>query len=67
MIRSLARRGLRKGLVEGSRPWLVVGIVASGVVVLRRLSDQPPERVWTEPLAPGDRVVVRVLPGSEDG
>lgn len=60
MLSFLVRRGLRRGLIDGSRPWLIVGVGAGVVALLRRLTAEPPETVWREPLQPGDGVLIRV-------
>ncbi|MBI2168571.1 MAG: hypothetical protein HYU28_03595 [Actinobacteria bacterium] len=60
MLGTLVRRGLRKGIVEGSRPWLAVGVAAGLVAIVRRVTSQPPETVWRAPLKPGEGVLISV-------
>ena len=52
------RQGFRRGVLQGSRPWLVVGGVAVGMKVLRKLSGSEPEVVYSEKLAPGESLVI---------
>lgn len=58
----LIRIGVRKGVFEASRPWLITGGVAVGIRLLQRVARQGPDTVYSEDLAPGEAVVVRVLP-----
>lgn len=60
MLASLVRRGLRKGIFEGSRPWMAVGIAAGLVALVRRITAEPPETVWRDQLRPGEGVLIRV-------
>ena len=56
----LSRTGLRRGLLEGSRGWLYVGLAASTVRVLRRVLAEP-EVVERFELAPGEAVEIRTV------
>lgn len=58
MFSRLMRAGLRKGLLEGSRPWLVVGIAAGSVRILRRLVSNEEQVVLREELPPGATLVI---------
>jgi hypothetical protein len=58
MLRFLLRQGFRRGVLQGSRPWLVVGGAALGLRVLRTLSGGRPETVYSEKLAPGETLVI---------
>lgn len=58
MLAFLLRRGFRLGVLGGSRRWLVIGGVALGVRVLRKLSGQEPEVVYSEKLGPGESLVI---------
>lgn len=58
MIRLLLRAGLRRGLLGGSGPWLVVGGAALAVRVVQRLSGSIPEAVYTGALKPGEALVI---------
>lgn len=58
----VARTGLRKGLLEGSRGWLVAGLGAGALAVARRVVSNHPEVVYRSELKPGEGLVVRTLP-----
>ncbi len=58
MLSRLARAGLRRGILDGSRPWLVIGTAAVGARLLRRLSQRDPEVVLCEELKPGQTIVI---------
>ena len=57
MIASLLRRltsdGLRKG-ISGSTPWLLVGIVAGGIRILRHLARDDEEILYRTAVKAGD-------------
>jgi hypothetical protein len=57
----LARTGLRKGVFEGSRPWLYTGVAALAVRMLARFREKD-QTVFSGELKPGQRLDVRVLP-----
>lgn len=61
ILRRLVGTGLRRGL-GGSRAWMVVGISAAGVRVLRRLASPKPEVLYRTLLRPGDRIEVVTRP-----
>jgi len=52
---------VRKGLIGGSKPWLILGAVAGGVRLLGRMAAREPEVVYCEKLEPGQRVVISHL------
>lgn len=58
MFRHLARTGLRKGLLEGSRTWLTIGVIAGGVRLLRRMTRNDPEVLMCEELPDGAVLVI---------
>ena len=58
MLAFVLRQAFRKGLMGGSRRWLLVGGVAVGVKVLRKLSGSEPEVVYSEALGPGESLVI---------
>lgn len=58
MLRFLIRNGVRKGLLGGSRPWLVLGGAAMVLRVVRKLGGSEPEVVFCDELKPGEAVVV---------
>jgi hypothetical protein len=53
-LRLLSRTGLRRGL-SGSRPWVVVGVAATGARLLRNLAREQPEVLYRTVLRPGER------------
>lgn len=53
LLRRLTASGLRRGL-SGSTPWLIVGVLATGVRVLRRLSIPEQEVLYRTAVKPGD-------------
>jgi hypothetical protein len=59
----IARTGLRRGLRDGSRPWLIAGITAGALELVRRALAEQPEVVYEAELQPGERLVVRTIPG----
>ena len=54
----LFRRGLTKGVFGGSRPWLVVWLVFAGLRVLRRITRNEAQIVFSEALEPGQTLVI---------
>jgi hypothetical protein len=58
----IARTGLRRGLRDGSRPWLVAGITAGALELVRRALSEKPELVYQAELGPGERLEVRTIP-----
>ena len=61
-VARLARIGLRKGILEGSRPWLYTGLTAVALRMLHRVVREEPRTVFSEELEAGHRVEIRVLP-----
>jgi hypothetical protein len=53
LLRRLTSNGLRKG-VAGSTPWLLVGIVAGGLRMLRHLARDDEEVLYRTVVKPGD-------------
>lgn len=58
MLPFLLRQAFRRGVLGGSRPWLVMGGVALGLRVLRKVTGSQPEVVYSEKLAPGESLVI---------
>ena len=58
MLKLLLRQGFRRGVLGGSRPWMVVGGVALAVRVLRKVSGGEPEVAYCEELGPGETLVI---------
>ena len=63
LLRSAMRRGFRRGVGEGSGPWLAVAVGALGVRLLRRLV-RPDPIVVREELRPGETLVIAHLADS---
>ncbi len=61
MLKWLIRLGFLKGLLGGSKPWLLVGAAAGAVRLLARMAGREPEVVYCEPLQPGQRMVISHL------
>lgn len=61
MLRRLIRTGLRRGLVDGSTPWLLVGVGAGMLALLRKVTHELPETVFREPLGAGEELRIRAL------
>jgi len=58
LARIFLRNGLRRGVLRGSRTWLVLGGVGAAVRVVRRLGGGEPKVVFSEPLQPGETLVI---------
>jgi hypothetical protein len=58
----LARTGLRRGIRTGSRRWLVTGITAGLLAIVRRALTESPETVYRTELKAGERLEIRTLP-----
>ncbi len=63
LLRRLTSNGLRKGL-SGSTPWLLVGIVAGGLRLIRRIARDDEEVLYRTAIKAGDvfEVVTRPKP-----
>jgi hypothetical protein len=53
LLRNLTRRGLRNGM-SGSTPWLLVGMAAGGLRLLRRLARDEDEVLYRTAIKAGD-------------
>lgn len=60
MVTRLAKTGLRRGVLEGSRGWLYVGVAATALRIMRRVLTEP-ETVEIFELAPGETVEIRTV------
>jgi hypothetical protein len=58
LMRLLFRNGFRKGVLGGSRPWLVVFGLAATVRMIQRINDRESEIVYSEKLEPGESIVI---------
>ena len=54
----LYRQAQLRGLLGGSRPWMMLWIVLAGRRLLRRLTRDAPEIVYTEELVEGQTIVI---------
>jgi hypothetical protein len=63
IIGSWAKKGLKRGYQDGSTGWSILGVVLTGVSVLRwlRAKDKAAHRLAVEELAPGESLIVRAL------
>lgn len=61
VVGRLARTGLRKGLLEGSRPWLYTGLAAVGLRIAARFREKD-QTVYSGELKAGQRLEIRVVP-----
>ncbi len=61
MVQRLLRIGIRKGLIGGSKAWLVAGAAAGGIRLLGRMARRDPRVVYCEKLEPGERLVITHL------
>ena len=53
LLRRLTASGYHRGL-SGSTPWLLIGVVATGVRVLRRLAIPEEKVLYRTAVKPGD-------------
>jgi hypothetical protein len=60
-IARLGWTGLKRGVFEGSRGWLYVGIGVTAMRAARRLLVQPPETVFEGEIKPGEAIEIRTV------
>jgi hypothetical protein len=60
LIGRLARTGLRRGFLEGSSTWLIVGVTATALRAAQRILAEPPVTA-TFDLKPGDAFEIRAI------
>lgn len=58
MLKLLRARALARGLLGGSRPWTVLWAVFMGVKLLRRLTRDQPDVVFSSTLEPGQAFII---------
>lgn len=58
MVPWLVRLGFRRGVLGGSRPFLVVWIALMGLRLLKKLGGNDTEVVYSEVLRPGEKVLL---------
>ena len=62
LLRRARRLGLARAGVGGSRAWVTLSLVLSGVRLLRRMATRAPKVVYREELHPGEQLVVTHFP-----
>jgi len=62
VLRALARAGVRRGLLGGSRAWTVLGGAAVALRLWRRLTARDEKVVFRQELAPGESLLVSSQP-----
>ena len=58
MVRLLLRNGFRKGVLEGSRVWLVLGGLGLVFRLTKKLGGSEPKVVYCEELPVGQAIVI---------
>lgn len=58
MLKLLRAKATTAGILGGSKPWTVVWVLLIGAKVLRRLTADKPEIVFSATLEPGQAFVV---------
>lgn len=58
LLDNLRRLGFDRGVLGGSRPWLVVGGAAWGLRAIQRARRPEPETLLLEVLEPGETILV---------
>lgn len=53
LLRRLTGMGITRGF-GGSRPWMIVGMVAVGLRAIRRMANPAPEVLYRAKVKPGD-------------
>lgn len=61
VVARLARTGLRRGLLQGSRGWLYVGVTAVALRAVKWVLVQPPETVYVREVKPGEAIEIRTV------
>jgi hypothetical protein len=62
ILDALRRAGIDRGLLGGSRPWLVVGALAWGLRLARWAMRRHERVLLLEELAPGERLLITHTP-----
>lgn len=62
ILGALRRAGIDRGLLGGSRPWLVIGALAWGLRLARWALRRQERVLLLEELAPGERLVITHAP-----
>jgi hypothetical protein len=56
--RFLLRNGIRRGVLGGSRPWLILAGVGAAWRILQKLAGNEPTVVFSEELTEGQTLVI---------
>jgi hypothetical protein len=64
LLRRLTRSGFRRGMT-GSNTWLIVGVLAGGVRILRNLSRNDEDVLYRTVVKPGDVFEIITKPPSK--
>jgi hypothetical protein len=68
LLQRLSRTGLRRGFVDGSRAWMVVGVTATMLRFAQRVVADKPELVYRTELQPGETLEIQAFkPGRKRG
>jgi hypothetical protein len=68
LLLRLSRTGLRRGFVDGSQGWMVVGVAATMLRLAGRVLAQKPEVIYRTELQEGDSLEIRTMgPGRKRG
>jgi hypothetical protein len=63
LIRVGIRRGFQRGVLRGSRTWMVLGGLAIGARVAQRMIQRTAVVSYREELAPGEKLVITHFAG----
>jgi hypothetical protein len=58
LLRLAVRNGWRRGILQGSRPWLIAGGLALGFRAVQKLAGSEEKVVYSETLRPGETLVI---------
>jgi hypothetical protein len=58
LVRMAIRNGWRRGIMQGSRPWLIAGGLALGLRAVLKLTGSEEKVVYSEVLQPGETLVI---------
>jgi len=58
LFRLLLRNGFRRGVLGGSRPWLIGFGIAGAVRLIQRIQERESEVVFSEKLEAGETLVI---------
>ena len=58
LVRLLLRSGFRRGVLGGSRPWLIGFGIAGAVRLIQKINERESDVVFSETLEPGETLVI---------